>query len=139
MRLVMDSWYSLLNGNVTYDSAEVPVYKEDAPYTTSGHYILLRAEGQTWAANKTVFADNVVVIVDVVTVFKHNINRYVVDSIDEQIFNLVFQTPSIHLLDQPAGKTIDGVVRETSTYIEENDGVNSIYRKVSRYNQRVYS
>lgn len=143
MDKLLDSWYSLLNGALTYSGKSVKVYKEDAPEdldpspTVSEHYVIIRAEGETDQSNKSKFVFDSVVIVDIVTVFENNVNRAVVDNIDGQIGALVLTSPySTGLADQ-SGMQILNVTRETSTYLREGDSIKNYYRKVSRYNSRI--
>jgi hypothetical protein len=118
MGLLIDSYYSLLNGQLTYGGVSVDVYKEDAPEGQEGHYVLLIAEGEVYDGNKSSFADQSTVVVDIVTIFNNNVDTSVANEIDRQI-------------------QILNVQRESSTYMRETDGVRKYYRKVSRYKQRV--
>lgn len=140
MGKLMDSYYALLNGQLNY-SKPVSVYKEDAPEeldpSLSPHYVLIRAEGETGDGNKRSFADDSVVILDIVTVFQNNVDRSVVEDIDRQIGALLLTTPQVSGLGSQSGMQILNVQRESSTYLTEEDSVKKYYRKVSRYTQRV--
>lgn len=143
MNLLMDSWFDLLEGLITYSGKTVKIYKEDTPEdldptpTVSEHYILLRAEGETDQSNKKSFVNDTVIIVDIVTKFNNNVNRSVVDNIDNQINALVLTSPWITGLPAQSGMQILNVQRETTNYLYEGDNINKYYRKVSRYNARI--
>lgn len=143
MNHLMNSWYALLNGNITYSSKEVQVFIEEAPEdigaspTISEHYILLRREGETAQNDKRFFNDAAVVIVDIVTVFNQVINPSVADEIDAQIQSELFDNVRSHNLGSQSGIQILNVVRENSVYLPEGDQTKRYYRKVSRYNHRI--
>ncbi len=137
MGLLVDSYYSLLNGQLNYNGLPVDVYKEDAPEDENYHYVLLRAESENYDGNKRSFADISVVVVDIVTVFQNNIDSSVVNEIDDQIGALLLTNPRTSGLSGQSGIQILNVIRETTAYLTESDGVNKYYRKVSRYRQRI--
>lgn len=135
---LMNSWYNLLNQNVTYNSAIIPVYKEDAPADATSHYILLRAEGETDQSANHQFHFASVVVVDVVTVHKNNIKRSIVDDISTQIFNLVFPVKNANALPAQQNIQILNAKQDTTTYLYEDDGVtDKVYRKVIRYSHTI--
>lgn len=137
MGLLIDSYYSLLNGQLNYNGLPVDVYKEDAPMDETYHYVLIRAEGETYDGNKRSFADQSIVIVDIVTVFENNIDSSVANEIDRQIGTLLLTNPRTSGLGAQTGIQVLNVERESANYLRERDGVKNYYRKVSRYRQRV--
>lgn len=130
MNLLMDAWFVLLKNN------SINVYKEDVPETENGNYVVIRAESETQQNNKKSFVDNAVVIVDIVTIFENNRDSSVANGIDNTIFNLVTPNPFKGALSA-TGIQILNVVRETSTYLQEEDAQRKIYRKISRYNHLI--
>jgi TRAP-type uncharacterized transport system substrate-binding protein len=76
-------------------------------------------------------------IVDIVTIFKNNIDSSVADNIDGQIGGYLLTNPQTSGLGTQTGIKIYNVTRETTAYLQEEDGVNKYYRKVSRYRQRI--
>lgn len=136
MKELMDEYYATLNNSVTYDGELVDVFKEDAPEGQTTHFIELRGEGGSDNSNKTKFADDCVVIVDIVTIFQNNVDRSVVEAIDASVKALITSSPFEGNLSV-TGKQVLNVTRETFTYITEQDDTNKYYRKVSRYVNRV--
>lgn len=135
---LMNAWYELLNENITYNSATIPVYKEDAPASATSHYILLRAEGETDQSNNHQFHFASVVVVDVVTFHINNVKRSVVDDISTQIFNLVFPSNNANALPEQESIQILNVKQDTTTYLYEDDGVtDKVYRKIIRYSHTI--
>lgn len=131
---IITAWYNLLNGQV---GTGVEVYVEDAPENPSLNYVLLRAEGGTSDNTKQYFADNIVVITDIVTTFENNIDRSVCETIDNAICQLILPTRQNELTKQ-SGLQIHNLEREDFGYLYEFDGVKKYYRKVSRWNQYVF-
>jgi hypothetical protein len=88
------AWYNRLNGNVSYNSASIPVFREDANMIPDSHYILIRAAGSRNERTSDAFIKKVSLFIQVVTKFSgaEGINDSVVDEIDEQIQNLINPT-----------------------------------------------
>lgn len=137
MKELIQAWYDLLNGSITYNSTAIEAFMEDVPEDHAGHYIWIHAEGGGYAGNKSSLADNDVVVIDIVTVFNNNVDRSVCEDIDAQITTLLYSTASINNLAVQSGVQFGQVIRETTAYLNEQDSVNKYYRKVSRYKTRV--
>lgn len=129
MKELLDAYYDLLKA-LSYD-----VFKEDAPEGQNTHYILLRAEGGADESNKSKFADECVVIVDIVTVFQNNVDRSVVETIDSAAKALITSNPFRGNVTV-TGKQVLNVTRESFSYLTEED-TQKYYRKISRYTNRV--
>jgi hypothetical protein len=134
---VLTAYYNLLNGNLIYNSVTVDVYKIDVPEGQKRHFVLLNVEGETYDGNKRSFADTTVILVDIVTMFKNNVDSSVADNIDDQIGSYLLTAPATSGLTNPTDTQILNVTRQTAAYLTEDDGVDKYYRKVSRYTQRV--
>lgn len=137
MGKLLDAYWQLLNGSLSYNSTDVPVYKIDAPEDAPLNYVLIYGESETNTGNKRSFAFDTVVIVDIVTQNENVIDNRAVDSIDGQISSLVLSSPAVNNLSTQTGMQILNVEVATTAYIPERDGVNVFYRKVLRYNQRI--
>lgn len=135
MKPVIDAWFNLLDGNLSYESSQVPVFKEDPANYTAGHYVLLQAESETDDSNKTSFVTNPVVVVDIVTVHSIGVKRSVADAIDDQIREIVWPTRKCALVT--TGFQISNVTPSSANYLEEDDGSKRYYRKVTRFTHRV--
>lgn len=131
---LLDSWMSLLDGVIS-----VPVYKEDVPESETGNYVVVREEGETADNNKKTFNDNSIVIVDIVTRFRNNINRSVADGIYNEIVGLVFDSPTEHNLPDQNGIQILNVFREnTPASLQEDNGSEKWFRIILRFNHRIH-
>lgn len=130
---LMDSWDSLLSSELS-----VPVSKEDAQEDVGNTYVVIRAESETGANNKHSFADTAIIIVDIVSRFKNNVNRQIVENIDSEINAALFNGPYDHNLPAQSGMQILNVFRENTQYINEDNGSVRYYRKISRYSHRLH-
>lgn len=137
MAKLMNAWYDLLDGNLTYNNQAVDVYKEDTEEETSLHYVLLRAESETDDSNKRSFANESVVVVDIVTTFSGRVDRSVAENIDGQIGALILTDPRTSGLSAQSGMQILNVTLENTAYLTEEDETNKYYRKISRFSHRI--
>lgn len=135
MKPVIDAWFDLLDGNIVIGDDVIPVFKEDPANYTTGHYVLLQAESETDDSNKTAFVTNPVVVVDIVTVHSVSVKRSVVESIDDQIRQIVWPTRKCALVT--TGFQISNVTPSSANYLEEDDGSKRYYRKVTRFTHRI--
>lgn len=146
MNELIQAWYDLLNGALSYNGKQIGVYKEDIPEdypptsAFSEHYVWIRGESGTDDSNKSRFVDNNVVVIDIVTSFTNNVNRSVCEIIDAAIRSLVYSSVANTNFTQPSNMQFGQTIRENYDYVlepAENVGANVIYRKVSRYKTRV--
>ena len=128
------AWYVVLTGNVTVDAYTFPVYRTNAPIGEHSHYILLRKESGSFSWNKAAFFRTFVLIVEVVTRFQVIINDKLVDDADDIIKGLAMNSPASNNLG------VTGLIKVdpgSPTYIDEDDGSNKYYRKITRFVHQV--
>lgn len=89
-----NAWFDKLNGNLTYDSIQVPVYREDAGKLPSSHYVLIRAAGSRNERTADSFMRWVSLFIQIITKFHgtENVDDSIVESIEEQITELILPT-----------------------------------------------
>ena len=121
------AFYSLIDG------ISVPVYKESVPIDEVGNHIIIRAESQTTEKNNSAFFTSAVIITEVVTIFETIVNRATVDSIDNEITELLFPSPNTYGINLTDNHQITDIQLQTSTYLHDTDGVKRYYSKISRY------
>lgn len=136
MDALLNSWFALLDGNLSFDSREVKVYPTDADNSDDFHHVIIRAESETDESNKTSFVTKAVVIIEIVTVHSVSINKSVANNIDNQVRELLFPTRH-HNLPALNGLQITNVIPQGGSYLDEDDGTKKYYRKVTRYNHRI--
>ena len=121
------AFYNLIDG------ISVPVYKESVPISEEGNHVIIRAESQTTTKNNSGFFTDAVIITEVVTVFETIVNRATVDSIDEEITELLFPSPNTYGINSTDNHQITDIQLQTSSYLHDSDGVKRYYSKISRY------
>ena len=129
---LMGEWFNLLDGNITFNGNDVPVYTDDVPTEVTEPYILLRAEGETTVKNNSGFFVNAVIITEIVTSYAVSVNRGDVDTINSQITELVFPTPNTYGINTLTNHQVTDIQLQSSTYLLE-DADKKYYSKISRY------
>jgi hypothetical protein len=130
---ILKAWYEMLNNQLS-----VPVFRTDAPAEQEGNYVIIRIESDSSNnTNNQRFISNPVVITDVVTKFKTEIDDGLAVDIDNEISLLLHSTPATHNLPSQDGIGITRVRRESATYLPEDDGTFRYMRIVTRNTHRV--
>ena len=138
MDQLVNSWYDLLNGNLTYDSRQVKVSGVDAANDNSFHHVEIRPESEAFDFNKRSFVTNAVIVLDIVTVHSVAVNKSIVNNIYNQVMQLVFPArPGGHALPALTGLQISTITPQGGSYLEEDDGTKKYYRKVIRFIHRI--
>lgn len=127
---LLEAWYTLLNDNLS-----VPVYRGDA-FTTAGDFVLLRFESEADAKNRTSFATNAVIVVEVVTKHDTYVNETLGFTVDREIKGLVYDNPREHNIVTSSFQ-VTNVTFGGSTSIYEDDGNVRLHRLITRYNHRI--
>jgi hypothetical protein len=121
------AFYNLIDG------ISVPVYKESVPIGEDGNHVIIRAESQTTTKNNSGFFTDAVILTEVVTVFETIVDRSVVDSIDNEITELLMPTPNTYGINSTDNHQVTNIQLQTSSYLHDSDGVKRYYSKISRY------
>lgn len=135
MHRLKAGWYNLLNGNITINSVQIPVYREDADKIPSSHYILIRAGGARNERTSDAFIKKIYLFIQIVTKFTANtgINDTIVDLIDEQIGLLALPTPFNDALNTSGDIEFINVAAEDETYETFVDEENKYHIKTVRW------
>ena len=130
---VMNSWQELLDGVIS-----VPVFIEGSvPEEYEGNYVELRVESETEDDTKHSFRSDLVIITDIVTMFKVSPNRSVASGIDNEIKALIKSVPGLNNLVQQSGIQILHVVPSDASFLQEYSTGVIYYRKIVRYTHRI--
>jgi len=130
---VMNSWQELLDGVIS-----VPVFIEGSvPEEYEGSYVELRVESETEDDTKHSFRSDLVIITDIVTMFKVSPNRSVASGIDNEIKTLIKSVPGLNNLVQQSGIQILHVVPSDASFLQEYSTGVIYYRKIVRYTHRI--
>lgn len=135
MKALVNEWFDLLDGNLSYNSRTVKVYKEDASNDEDYHHVEIRAESESDDSNKQSFVTRPVVVIDIITLHDVSVKRSIADDIDDQIRELLFPTRNCALSLSDVQLTT--VTAQSSTYLNDDDGTKKIYRKLTRFIHRI--
>jgi len=135
MEEIITAWYNILSGNVNVDGV-LPVYRTNAPIGETGNYILLRKESGSFSWNKAAFFRSFVLIVEIVTRHSIIIDDKLVDDIDTIIRGLAINSPASNNLNVAGLVQVDP---GSPVYLDEDDGTNKYYRKITRFIHQVAS
>jgi hypothetical protein len=121
-------WFQTLNGALS-----VPVYKDAAPITEEGNYVLIRSEGSTNTdTTNTGFFRSAVIVVDINTQFPVIGNSKVAYDIAQEIDDLILLSPnSFGLL--LANHQITQITLQSEDELYEDDNSVKIFRLIKRF------
>lgn len=121
-------WFQTLNGALS-----VPVYKDAAPITEDGNYVLIRSEGSTNTdTTNTGFFRSAVIVVDINTQFPVIGNSKVAYDIAQEIDDLILLSPnSFGIL--LANHQITQITLQSEDELYEDDNSVKIFRLIKRF------
>ena len=121
-------WYQLLNGQLS-----VPVYKDAAPISATGNYVLIRSEGSTNTdTTNSGFFRSAIIVVDILTQFPVIGNSKTAYDIAQEISDLVLISPNSFGVTLP-NHQITQITLQSEDEIYEDDNSEKIFRVVKRY------
>lgn len=130
---ILTAYYNALNGNVTgFD-----IYKITVPLSADGNYVQMYPESGGDAGNKSKKAEEVVIRVDIVSVYKNDASQEAVEAADAIIEGIIIPATGDHGLTVASGLQVTNIMRENYSYLIEQDGANTYYRKITRYKNRI--
>lgn len=129
------AWYNRLNGNLTYNSVQVPVFREDADTIPPSHYVLIRSGGARNQRTDDSFMKEVFLFIQIVTKFSAStgINDTIVDDIDEQIQELITPTTLDDTLSDGTFFQVINVNPEDEVYETIADETTKYHIKTTRW------
>lgn len=131
---LLTAYFNLLNGQ----TGTLTVHKLTVPENIKDNYVWIYPEGGNENNTKTSKNDIIIIRIDVITSFQNDADQTLVEDIDTIINELIIPTPGNTGLTPPAGLQYIDVTRENYQYLIERDGAGVVYRKISRYSQRVH-
>jgi hypothetical protein len=135
---VRDSFYTLLNSNLSYDSTNVPVSDEILKQgENANNYVLLK--NQIWVPDqtKTTFDGIASIVLDIVDKSGDTITHDRVDIIAGQILTLLFPTPSTHSLPTPPNWQFLAVIKTDDRYLTTLSQTSWVVRRLMTFSLRV--
>lgn len=121
-------WFQTLNGSLS-----VPVYKDAAPITEDGNYVLVRSEGSTNTdLNNSAWFRSAVIVVDINTYFPVIGNSKVAYDIAQEIDDLILSTPNSFGISLP-NHQITQITLQSEDELYEDDNSVKIFRLIKRF------
>jgi hypothetical protein len=133
---IRSSYITALNGNITYNNVNVPVYGQTPFETTPQNYVVIGNILESADNNNQRFNNNVDVTIEIYSEQYRTNDLSIVDNITSQVLNILMSNTSIPVLET-ANFQIFPKERTTSTYSPLTKGDNFIARKIITINNLV--
>jgi hypothetical protein len=129
-------YLNALNGNLSYNGKDVPVYGQTPFRTTPQNYVVIGEISETSDNTNHSFGNNVDVVIDIFSEQYRVNDLNVVDNIASQILNLLIPDTQVDGFDD-ANFEIFPIGRSSSRYLPLQDGENYVARKIITINNLV--
>jgi hypothetical protein len=129
-------YVNALNGNLSYNGKDVPVYGQTPFDTTPQNYVVIGNITEASDNTNHSFRNNVEVVVDIFSE-QYRVNDLgVVDNIASQILNILIPDTQVDGFDD-ANFEVFPIGRSSSRYLPLQDGDNYVARKIITINNLV--
>lgn len=126
---VRSIYVTTLNGNITYNGKNVPVYGQTPFGTTPQYYVIIGDINEVANNTNHTFQNQVDVVVDIFAEQYRVYDNSVVDNITSQILNLLIPTPNVNGFSD-ANFFVYPTSRTSSRYLPLVNGDNFVARKI---------
>ena len=99
------AFYEALNGQLTYNSVDVPVYDEIAPNNAPSSFVIISTGTTVDNDTLTSFQSENTLLIDIVSKTGVSVSKDVVDNIANQVFLILKPSPNTNGLIPQAGFT----------------------------------
>lgn len=136
---VRKAYYELLNGALSYGSANVPVSDDVKKLAdTTAVYVILSNQTGADAGTMQSFDSDENIVLDIVYKGSSRVNKEIVDDVASQILNLVLPRPGEDGLPQQMGVQINCVRVSGDEYLTMSlNSSNSVVRRLLTFKQHV--
>lgn len=132
-RVFRKAVYNALNGTVLFNGTAVPVYDEFASDTAPNLFIVLGNQYADDRRNYHKFVTGSVLVIDICHHQNRAMTKDVVDAVSNSIKAILMPNLASFGLTLDAGFSVNGLYRETSSYLSEQNNTKWVIRKVERY------
>jgi hypothetical protein len=132
-RVLRKAFYNALNGNVSYNSTNVPIYDEFASDTAGNLFIVLGNQYADDRRNFAKFVTGSVIVVDICHIQNRAMTKDVVDAVANSVKGILMPMLSGTGLTLDSGFSVNNLYRETSSYLSEQNNTKWAIRKIERY------
>ena len=129
-------YLAILNGNITYNGKNVPVYGNDSFSTVPENYVIIGDITETADNNNQLFVSGADVVIDIFSEQYMTRNNSIVDNIANQILTLLIPTTGVQDIGD-ADFQIFATARTSSRYLTMQEGNNYINRKILIINNSI--
>jgi hypothetical protein len=129
-------YVTALNGNLTYNGKDVPVYGQTPFRTTPQNYVVIGNITETSDNTNHSFGNDVEVVIDIFSEQYRVNDLSVVDNIASQVLNILIPNPAITGFSD-ANFQVFPLGRTSSRYLPLQDGDNYVARKIITINNLV--
>ena len=126
---VRSIYVAALNGNLTYNGNNVPVYGQTPFVTTPKNYVVIGSISEISDNTNHSFGNDVEVVIDIFSEQYRVYDNGVVDNIASQILNLLIPSPSVSGFSD-TNFFVYPTARTSSRYLPIENGDNFIARKI---------
>ena len=129
-------YLAILNGNISYNGRNVPVYGNDTFETMPENYVIIGDITETADNNNQLFVSGADVVIDIFSEQYMTRNNSIIDDIADQILTLLIPTTGVQ--DMGDGEfQIYATARTSSRYLTMQEGNNFINRKILIINNSI--
>ena len=129
-------YLAVLNGNISYNGRNVPVYGNDTFETMPENYVIIGDITETADNNNQLFVSGADVVIDIFSEQYMIRNNSIIDNIANQILTLLIPTTGVK--DMGDGDfQIFATARTSSRYLTMQEGNNFINRKILIINNSI--
>jgi uncharacterized protein YoxC len=133
---IRTQYLSTLNGNISYNGKNVPVYGTDTFSTVPENYIIIGDITETADNNNQLFVSGADVVIDIFSEQYMTRNNAIIDDIADQILTLLIPTTGVKDMGD-AEFQIYATARTSSRYLTMQEGNNFINRKILIINNSI--
>jgi len=129
-------YVNALNGNITYNGVNVPVYGQTPFVTTPKNYVVIGDISEVGVNTNNSFGNNVDVTIDIFSEQYRVNDLSVVDNIASQILNILMPDTQVDGFDDTYFEVFP-MSRTSSRYLPLMEGENFVARKIITINNLV--
>lgn len=133
---IRTSYLSILDGNISYNGKNVPVYGNDPFNTTPQNYIIISDIIETQDNNNQKFVTSALVTIDIYSEQYLMRDNSIVDDISNQVLTLLIPTTGQLNIGNSIFQ-IFALSKSSSRYLSLQDGQNYIARKIIIINNSI--
>jgi hypothetical protein len=123
-------YVNALNGNLSYNGQDVPVYGQTPFRTTPKNYVVISSITESANNNNQYFGNFVDVVIDIFSEQYRVYDNGVVDNISSQILNILIPDTGVDGFND-ADFVVYPTARTSSTYLPLQNGDNFVARKIT--------